>query len=192
MDNENITQASDTADNAQDVAEDTTETQSADDGESGETERIKQLEAQLKAARIATEAANREKKKLERAQMSEADQIAATKRELNCERAAVKAEKILANLLPEDEISEFVGLFASEDIEKTSAIASTFRGIYERGCLNAVRVDAEKRLKNMPILHTGGADSLSTDGVKLAASLGKQAAQTNTASNDVLKHYLGG
>lgn len=161
---------------------------------------MSKLQRKLEAAEKALELERSAHSKLKREHMTDEQrraeqdaEIEETKKTYHRQLNAITAEKMCVKAgLSSDEYDALINLVVSEDADKTEEIMQAVLDLLQIREAAAEKGGAEKRLKNTPILPAGGSNDLPTDGVKLAASLGKQAAQTNTASNDVLKHYLGG
>ena len=130
---------------------------------------LKTVQKQLKDAQNAVATANREKKNLERAKMTDADALEEQRREMeensrNYKRmmSSIEAEKIFVGAgIAKDDYSAVLEMIATEDSDKTTATAQEFVDILSRKTQASIKSEREKILKETPPPPAGaGKDSV--------------------------------
>lgn len=133
------------------------------DNDARESE-IRKLKAELAKAQGAAEAANKEKKRLEREQMTEAQrledersQLAEDAKKYRTLTAQAKAKQVLSGTgLSEDEYAPILELITSEDEGRTESIALELKTILANQAKSLEKAIREKVLKETPPPPAGG------------------------------------
>jgi hypothetical protein len=126
-----------------------------------------QLEAALRAKKVAEDALDATKSelaRLKRSNMSETERIESLQKELEeqaksfrVSQASLAAEKVFVNAgLGKDDYSEVLGYIASESLEQSETAATAFVEVLNRKIEAAKKGEREAVLKETPLPPSGG------------------------------------
>ena len=158
------------------VAPDNAEAEIVDAGEPSQadaelTQLKKQLETERLAKKKAEEALTLEKRAhtaLKRTQMTEAEQAAETRKELEAQAQQYKIMMSKASAiqtlngagLKDDDYSDWIDMLVSDDADRTATLAQSVVDLLARKTAAAAKAEREKVLKETPVPQTGNPDPI--------------------------------